>query len=236
MKWLGHALLWIGFLGAALATVYRLDPRLPVQEPQEETAQEQSDADTSTNTDAPTDTEPAAAEPAPPSGPPPTTAERWWTIPWWHYAASMVVGIAGVVILRRARRSHHVTDDHAAAQLSELRGSLDRVAANVERARKEFPKWSPPQLVRFLDENCATDFALFADSREVLARRFGLNAFAEVMTQFASGERFVNRAWSAAADGYVEEAANNLDRASQHLAHAQQLIKEWSQATAPTRG
>ena len=30
------------------------------------------------------------------------------------------------------------------------------------------------------------------------------------MTEFASGERYLNRAWSAAADGYVDEVVHSI--------------------------
>ena len=49
------------------------------------------------------------------------------------------------------------------------------------------------------------------------------------MTQFASAERFVNRAWSAAADGYTTEAADSLQRAQDHLNQASQLMDQFSE-------
>ena len=45
------------------------------------------------------------------------------------------------------------------------------------------------------------------------------------MTEFAAAERYVNRSWSAAADGYVDEVAASLDKADQHLKNAQELLR-----------
>ena len=45
--------------------------------------------------------------------------------------------------------------------------------------------------------------------------RFGTAVFAAVMTEFASGERYMNRAWSASswADGYVDELEESVQYA-----------------------
>ena len=53
----------------------------------------------------------------------------------------------------------------------------------------------------------------FADGRDSITVEYGLSVFAEVMTQFAAGERAINRAWCAAADRYVDEAAACVERA-----------------------
>ena len=44
------------------------------------------------------------------------------------------------------------------------------------------------------------------------------------MSEFAAGERYMNRAWSASADGYVEEAASCIDQATSNLHAAQEAL------------
>ena len=51
-----------------------------------------------------------------------------------------------------------------------------------------------------------------------------MKVYADVMTEFASAERLVNRTWSAAADGYVDEVATSLQLAGRHLARAKELL------------
>ena len=34
---------------------------------------------------------------------------------------------------------------------------------------------------------------------------FGMQNYADVMSNFAAGERYINRVWSASTDGYVDE-------------------------------
>ena len=84
----------------------------------------------------------------------------------------------------------------------------------------------PGDVTAYIDDNLVELFADFGDARNALIQQFGLSGFADVMTQFASGERFVNRAWSASADGYMDEASASLERAESHLQRAQQQMQE----------
>ncbi len=42
---------------------------------------------------------------------------------------------------------------------------------------------------------------------------FGIQNYADVMSNFAAGERYINRVWSASTDGYVDEVRMYLERA-----------------------
>ncbi|HMB54361.1 MAG TPA: hypothetical protein VKU40_13665, partial [Thermoanaerobaculia bacterium] len=62
--------------------------------------------------------------------------------------------------------------------------------------------------------------AAFAEARESIAYRYGLAAYGEVMSHFASGERYLNRVWSASTDGYIDEAHDYLVRAKEQFEEA----------------
>ncbi len=87
-------------------------------------------------------------------------------------------------------------------------------------------QYVPADVLRCIDDECTEPFADFADARQALVKRFGLEVYADVMTEFASAERYVNRSWSAAADGYVDEVASSLARANQHLQNTKELLVE----------
>jgi hypothetical protein len=53
---------------------------------------------------------------------------------------------------------------------------------------------------------------------------FGLQTYADIMSHFAAGERYINRVWSASADGYDEEAESYLVKASEQFAIAQDQL------------
>ena len=68
------------------------------------------------------------------------------------------------------------------------------------------------------------DLTTFAEARESLAHAHNLQVYADVMSHFASGERYINRVWSASADGYVDECMTYLDKAQVQFAEALQIV------------
>ena len=59
---------------------------------------------------------------------------------------------------------------------------------------------------------------------------FGMQNYADVMSHFAAGERYINRVWSASTDGYVDEVRTYLERARDQFIegnrHFQELLAE----------
>ena len=151
------------------------------------------------------------------------SSDKWSTIPWLWYGVAMVIGVTGIAFLRTARRQDHADDEKTEAQYSVVRNSLDKLSETVSRLCDQ-TEYRPAAVVRSIDDDCAEPFSDFADSRQALVKRFGMKVYADVMTEFASAERYVNRSWSAAADGYVDEIASSLKRAKRHLQNAKDLI------------
>ncbi len=65
----------------------------------------------------------------------------------------------------------------------------------------------------------------FIAARPYVISRMGLSGYAAVMDRFAGAERQVNRAWSAAADGYLEESESCLVEAEPLFAEAIERLK-----------
>ena len=77
-----------------------------------------------------------------------------------------------------------------------------------------------------IDLKLREDLRRFADARESMVHLFGLQTYADIMSNFAAGERYINRVWSASADGYDEEANAYLKKAARQFDEArQQLLK-----------
>jgi hypothetical protein len=77
-----------------------------------------------------------------------------------------------------------------------------------------------------IDRLLREDLNNFANARESMKHIFGLQSYADVMSAFAAGERYINRVWSASTDGYVDEVHNYLDRATQQFREARVLFVE----------
>ncbi len=64
----------------------------------------------------------------------------------------------------------------------------------------------------------ADDLNTFIEARESIAHSYGLAAYADVMNCFTAGERYLNRVWSASADGYIDEINDYLEKACDQFA------------------
>jgi len=85
-----------------------------------------------------------------------------------------------------------------------------------------------------IDRLLREDLNDFANARESMKYVFGLQNYADVMSAFAAGERYINRVWSASTDGYVDEVHNYLERATQQFREARSLFAELQQQYQPT--
>jgi hypothetical protein len=70
------------------------------------------------------------------------------------------------------------------------------------------------------------DLNEFAEARETMIHVFGMQQFADVMSAFAAGERYINRVWSASTDGYVDEVQKYIKRAREQFAEATELFSK----------
>ncbi len=77
-----------------------------------------------------------------------------------------------------------------------------------------------------IDELFPGDLTSFVQARESIAHVHGLQAYADVMSSFAAGERYLNRVWSASADGYVDEVNIYLDKAQEQFAESLNQIEQ----------
>lgn len=141
-------------------------------------------------------------------------------VPWAWYVPALLLGLAGVVLARRAEHAAIRETAIRSAGRGELEGCLARLAGEVEDMLSG-PDGMPPWEYRFeIDRRLRRDLDRFAEARYSLSHLYGLGAFAEIMSAFAAGERYLNRVWSASADGYMDEARSYLEKALVQLREA----------------
>ena len=110
-----------------------------------------------------------------------------------------------------------------------MQESLSKASERVANLRGSLDDMSCEDVLEYIDEQCAPLLSEFADGRMSISNRFGIKRYAEVMTEFASGERYLNRAWSAAADGYVDEVDASVGHANAFLLAAVNSLQNASQ-------
>lgn len=216
--------MWLGFLAGSLATVYNLPAdgtqyALNLAAKQAENVEQAEES-----------TEEPAEEPdskIPDLSSVQVGEDGWHLVPWLWYGISAAVCFVGVVMIRTSlAASQKGNDEKDLADLDSIKANLENLVAKSVELKGRMGKMAPSKITEFIDKDLAEEFWSFADGRECMVSRFGLTVYADVMTNFAAGERSINRAWSAAADGYIDEAADCVQRAVLLLQDAQSELDQ----------
>lgn len=144
---------------------------------------------------------------------------------WTLFAISALAAVAGVFALKRHARSVAQSDEVLETNRAELRDSIDNVVRDL-REIVSSGSLSGAALRDRIDTKLHPDLIRFADARESMVHLFGLQTYADIMSHFAAGERYINRVWSSSADGYDVEAARYLGKAEEQFADAQRQLNE----------
>ena len=146
-------------------------------------------------------------------------------VSWSLFALTAGAAIVGLIIYKRQISALARSEEVLEVNRVELRESI----ANVVESLREI---NAGELTRGavlrdrIDLKIREDLRRFADARESMVHLFGLQTYADIMSDFAAGERYINRVWSASADGYDDEADTYLKKAAgQFDAAKQQLLK-----------
>ncbi|MDH3848947.1 MAG: hypothetical protein OEV03_08695 [Gammaproteobacteria bacterium] len=142
---------------------------------------------------------------------------------WTLFAISALAAVAGVFALKRHARSVAQSDEVLETNRAELRDSIDNVVRDL-REIVSSGSLRGAVLRDRIDTKLRPDLIRFVDARESMVHLFGLQTYADIMSHFAAGERYINRVWSSSADGYDVEAARYLGKAEEQFADAQQQL------------
>ena len=147
------------------------------------------------------------------------------SVEWTLFVVAAVAAVAGLVLIKREASAHARSDEVLELNRSELRDSLQNIVRDLgEIVSDQTTKGA--DLRDRIDLKLRDDLRRFADARESMVHLFGLQTYADIMSSFAAGERYINRVWSASADGYDGEAATYLEKAATQFTDAQQQLQQ----------
>lgn len=135
-------------------------------------------------------------------------------------------GVLGVVLVRVALRQEATHEDRLSADLAILETSLISIVEKVEALQGEKDDLDVYDLRHVIDERFPADLDAFVQARESIGHSFSLQAYADVMSPFAAGERHLNRVWSASTDGYIDEAHTYIGLAKEQFEDALRVFRE----------
>ncbi len=142
------------------------------------------------------------------------------TIEWLWFAPCAGLGVIGVFLvqlgIRRAATDHGRTQSNFQILTSSLSEVVEKLA-QIDAEKTDIDVYELPERI---DSTFRQDILAFADARESIAHACGMQSYAAVMSHFAAGERYLNRVWSCAADGYIDEAHAYITRSHEQFAEA----------------
>lgn len=144
-------------------------------------------------------------------------------VEWTVFTVSAIVALIGLIVVKRQASAIARSETVLEVNRGELMESIHNIVRDLnelnETARKQ-----GSALRDKIDLELRNDLRRFADARESMVHLFGLQTYADIMSSFAAGERYINRVWSASADGYDEEATVYLKKAANQFVEAEALL------------
>lgn len=151
-------------------------------------------------------------------------------VDWAIFAVSALAALAGLIVVKRQASALATSDTVLELNRGELRESINNIVRDLGELNGDTAKHGS-QLRDAIDLKLRADLRRFADARESMVHLFGLQTYADIMSSFAAGERYINRVWSASADGYDEEASAYLRKAAAQFVDAEALLTKATQGT-----
>ena len=136
---------------------------------------------------------------------------------WGYFILSILVGAAGIVLVHFGRHKESRAEDKLASNIQAIEDSLGRIVGNITQLNSDKQSIDTYDIRFRIDELFLDDLAIFVDARRSISHIFGLVAYGEIMSSFAAGERYLNRVWSASADGYIDEVNIYIEKSRQQF-------------------
>ncbi len=129
----------------------------------------------------------------------------------------VVAGVIGVVLARMGANKETKSEEKITSNLGALEESLGRIVVQMADLNAEKQEIDVYDLHDLIDARFLTDLDTFAEARESLSHQFGVQAYADLMSHFAAGERYLNRVWCCSVDGYIDECHTFLEKAEEQF-------------------
>ena len=136
---------------------------------------------------------------------------------WGYFAVALVVGVAGVFVARSGHHKLHKSEEKLSENIRFVETSIANIVRSINTLSSEKQSINTYDVRFRIDELFMDDLARFVDARESIAHVYGLAAYGDVMSRFAAGERYLNRVWSASADGYIDEVNTYIEKAREQF-------------------
>lgn len=139
---------------------------------------------------------------------------------WGLFIPFLLVGAAGVALARISQQKAAQSEEVVTENIGNLRESLKNIVTNIRQLNLDKSAIDVYDLGQRIDEVFIEDLNTFVEARESIGHAYTLQDYADIMSHYAAGERYLNRVWSASADGYIDETITYIERAQTQFEQA----------------
>lgn len=150
-------------------------------------------------------------------------------VDWGYYIPFLVLGFIGIVLLRVGQLKTAHTEEAIQENISDLEKSMDQVILNLKKISEKKEQLSVYDFHDEIDEHIADHLQRFVDARKTLIHVYDLKTYGFIMSDFAGGERYINRIWCASVDGYIDEVNEYLGKAELQFGEVKQKLQKASE-------
>ncbi|MGI9236585.1 MAG: hypothetical protein ACR2QZ_04270 [Woeseiaceae bacterium] len=151
-------------------------------------------------------------------------------VDWAIFAFAALAAAVGLILVKRQASAIARSETVLEVNRGELKASIQNIVRDLGELNGPSSKQGS-ELREKIDLKLRNDLRRFADARESMVHLFGLQTYADIMSSFAAGERYINRVWSSSADGYDEEAAVYLKKAAAQFVEAEEQLSRAAQGS-----
>lgn len=101
---------------------------------------------------------------------------------------------------------------------------LNQLIPALKELESRIDEMASSEIESAIDDVASNFVTPFIEGRQSLIDQLGLKAGADLLVISATGERMLNRTWSAAADGHLVEARNSFREAAQAFDEAAAMV------------
>jgi len=153
------------------------------------------------------------------------TVLREWTVNWTGFLPVLAVGLVGVALVQLSQRRQAQEQDKVEEDIQSIEESLEKIVKDARQLDKDKDQIPIYELHEHIDEIFIEDLNNFVERRESIGHAYSLQDYADIMSHYAAGERYLNRVWSTSVDGYIDEAHKFVTRAEQQFTQAYDRLK-----------
>jgi hypothetical protein len=143
---------------------------------------------------------------------------------WEYFIPLVILGFVGVTLIKVSSKKATHTKERFSKNLSDIETSLNNIIQKLTQLNSQKNDINTYDIRHKIDELLIDDLNTFVEARETIGHAYSLQVYADVMSNFAGGERYLNRVWSASADGYIDEVNSTLDRALEQFKEAKEKL------------